>query len=295
MDYAIKLTGVKKTRKGTESKKGFVMDIPELAVNKGCMTGIIGKNGAGKTTLIKAVTGIMSVDEGEIEVMGMKYPDDEIAIKDNIGLVINNGIFYHEMTLKNMEKIYSVFYSKWDKMVFSHYINRFGLDIHQKIKELSTGMRAKFAIAAALSHHAEVIILDEPSSGLDPMARAELIKILSEVMDREEATVVISTHITSDLDRFADYIVMMDEGRILFSEEKDELIDGHRLVKGGLDNLNAAAPYLVGYTKNAFGFEGLTKNMAGLAGVGGLSFEKPNTEQIMEYYIKKNEGDDLNA
>ena len=172
-------------------------------------------------------------------------------------------------------------------------MRRFGLDMGKKIKELSTGMREKFSIAAALSHGADLIIMDEPSSGLDPVARGELMDIFSEIISDEEKSVIISTHITSDLDRTADFIVMIDNGRLVFKLPKDELLETHRIVKGALSALtDDLKRSLVSYKQSSLGFEGLT---ASPDRKRELVYEKPSIEDIMRFYTKNPKGAVKNA
>ena len=271
-------------RNVTKRYRGFCLDNVSLEIPKGYITGIIGRNGAGKTTLINSILGITCF-EGEIEIFGKPLCGNEIEIKNKIGAALGNGFFYEGLTLRQTAGMLKRFYENWSNDDFFGYMRRFGLDTNKKVKELSTGMREKFAIAAALSHNAELIIMDEPSSGLDPVARGELTDIFADVIGDGEKTVVISTHITSDLDRTADFIVMIDGGRVVFNMQKDELTDSHRIVKGPADALTSELKrQLISCRTGARGFEGLIRTSARIP---GLVYEKPTIEDIMRAYAKK--------
>lgn len=271
---------------GTFSIRNLNLSIPQ-----GYITGIVGKNGAGKTTIIKSILGMMPLEEGEISVLGMPLEKNEITIKDKIGIVMNDGCFYEALSLVKMKNIISKFYTQWDEKAFQHYMDYFQLPPQKKVKELSTGMRAKYNIALALSHHADLIIMDEPSSGLDPVAREELMDILSDLMQSEEKTVILSTHITSDLDRTADYIVLVDNGQVLLHLPKDELLDTHRLLKGTTDQLSDnVKKHLISYKTNSYGFEALTNNAPLLRSLSSkFVFEKPTVEDILRFYARKDD------
>ncbi len=271
---------------GTFSIRNLNLSIPQ-----GYITGIVGKNGAGKTTIIKSILGMMPLEEGEISVLGMPLEKNEITIKDKIGIVMNDGCFYEALSLVKMKNIISKFYTQWDEKAFQHYMDYFQLPPLKKVKELSTGMRAKYNIALALSHHADLIIMDEPSSGLDPVAREELMDILSDLMQSEEKTVILSTHITSDLDRTADYIVLVDNGQVLLHLPKDELLDTHRLLKGTTDQLSDnVKKHLISYKTNSYGFEALTNNAPLLRSLSSkFVFEKPTVEDILRFYARKDD------
>lgn len=266
----------------------FTLENISLEIPKGYITGLIGRNGAGKTTLIKTILAFTDLDGGEISVLGKNMAENEKELKNKIGIVIGDGAFYQGYRLKRMTKVISGFYDNWDQNAYNKYIARFGLDESKKIKELSTGMRAKYNIALALSHNAELIVMDEPSSGLDPLAREELMDIFAEMIEEREITVLISTHITSDLDRTADYIVMINDGKILFNTPKDELLEAHRIVKGGKDELTSEVKAaLVEYKTGAYGFEGLTADGVNMKKkFPSLVYEKPMAEDIMRYYAR---------
>ncbi len=275
--YAIEMTGVGK------SYPAFSLRDVNLRIQPGYITGLIGRNGAGKTTLIKSILGMVRPDQGTISILGKSMAQDEIELKNKIGIILGNGYFYEGMTLDATKNMLCRFYREWDEEAYQGYMKKFGLSGASKVKTLSTGMREKFSIAIALSHHADLLIMDEPAAGLDPVAREELMDILSEYMQDGDKTVLLSTHITSDLDRTADYIVLVDQGQILLDQPKDALLEGHRLVKGDPEQLTTELKKrLVSYKEGRYGFEGLAKGSV----PGGLVAEKPTIEDIMRFYTK---------
>lgn len=272
-------------KNAVKSYDKFSLNIENLEIPKGYITGIIGRNGAGKTTLIKSILGITEHDSGEIKIFGKSMKGNEHELKNKIGVMWGHSGFYAGVTLKRMTKMIKRFYSDWDETAYKNYIEKFELDESKKYKELSMGMCAKYSIAIALSHNAELIIMDEPSSGLDPIAREELMDIFSELIAEKEITIVISTHITSDLDRMADYIVMINDGNVLLNMPKDELIETHRIVKGGKEDLtDEVKKNLISYKISAYNFEGLTSNADYMkSNYKNFVYEKPIIEDIMRF------------
>ncbi len=272
-------------KNAVKSYDKFSLNIENLEIQKGYITGIIGRNGAGKTTLIKSILGITEHDSGEIKIFGKSMKGNEHELKNKIGVMWGHSGFYAGVTLKRMTKMIKRFYSDWDENAYKSYIEKFELDESKKYKELSMGMCAKYSIVLALSHNAELIIMDEPSSGLDPIAREELMDIFAELIAQKEITIVISTHITSDLDRMADYIVMIDGGKVLLNMPKDELIETHRIVKGGKDELtDDVKKNLISYKISAYSFEGFTAKPDYMrSNYRNFVYEKPNIEDIMRF------------
>lgn len=272
-------------KNAVKSYDKFSLNIENLEIPKGYITGIIGRNGAGKTTLIKSILGITEHDSGEIKIFGKSMKGNERELKNKIGVMWGHSGFYAGVTLKRMTKMIKRFYSDWDETAYKNYIEKFELDESKKYKELSMGMCAKYSIAVALSHNAELIIMDEPSSGLDPIAREELMDIFSELIAEKEITIVISTHITSDLDRMADFIVMINDGKVLLNMPKDELIETHRIVKGNKEDLtDEVKKNLISYKISAYNFEGLTSNADYMkSNYKNFVYEKPIIEDIMRF------------
>ncbi len=271
----------------------FTMFIENLEIPKGYITGIIGRNGAGKTTLIKSILGITEFDNkangAYIKIFGKEMKDSEKELKNKIGVMWGQSGFYSGVKLKNMTKSISRFYSDWNENAYKEYIRRFDLDENKKYKELSMGMCARYSIALALSHNAELIVMDEPSSGLDPLAREELMNIFAELIEEKNISIVISTHITSDLDRMADYIILMDNGKVLINAPKDEILETHRIVKGGREDLtDEVKKLLVSYKINSYNFEGLTSKIDYMKkNYKNFVYEKPLIEDIMRFVNKE--------
>ena len=250
--------------------------------------GFIGPNGAGKTTTIKAILNQIKKDAGEIKLWGQDNIDHEVELKNRIGVVMDEGHFYDHLTLKKMKNLIAPFYKNWDEKVYKEYVHEFALDETKKISELSKGTRMKYSIALALSHKAELLIMDEPTSGLDPLVREELLEILGRFIQDEHKSVFFSTHITSDLDKTADYIVLIDNGRLVLNEQKDDLLDRHAIIKGTNAMLDEAAKKLfVRVRENGYGFEGLTRDRNEARRIFGdkAVFERPTVEDIMLYYV----------
>ena len=257
MNDILTVSGLNKSY-GDFSLSDVTFSLPE-----GCITGFIGVNGAGKTTTLRTVLGLTGRLSGDIRFFGLDFDRNEREIKDRIGIVLDDGCFYDELTLMEMKSILSSAYTSWSEQDFKRYMDLFSLDPKQKIQTLSRGMRMKYALALALSHNAELLIMDEPTSGLDPLVRSQLLQILSEYMQNGGKAVFFSTHITSDLDKIADMLIMIDHGRIVFQEEKDALLDTYRIVKGDSRDLTAETrPLFLTVSETEFGFTGITKRIS---------------------------------
>ena len=207
----------------TRKYEGFALDSVNLTLPRGCVMGLIGENGAGKTTLIKTVLDLVRPDSGEIEVLGGR-PDDA-AVRERIGVVLEDGGFLSTMNAAQVDTLLGRAYRAWDGARFETYLDRFGIDRRKAIKDYSRGMKMKLSIAAALSHGAELLILDEATSGLDPVVRDEVLDLLRDFMAEGERGILMSTHITSDLEKIADEVVCVDAGRIVFTAPKDAITD----------------------------------------------------------------------
>ena len=207
----------------SKNYKSFSLERVSFTVREGHITGFIGNNGAGKTTTLKCILGLVPYDSGHILLGGKTMYHDERAYKETIGVVFDDGYFYDKFTMSAMKNIVAGAYSAWDNSEYHKYMDKFGLHETQKIDTLSKGMKMKFALALALSHHAEILILDEPSSGLDPKTRQLFCEELSE-QKKKGKTIFFSTHITSDLDKIGDDIILINEGRILIEAPKEDFL-----------------------------------------------------------------------
>ncbi|MFN6794006.1 ABC transporter ATP-binding protein [Bacillus sp. TD11] len=270
--------------------ENFSLKDVTFSLNQDCITGFIGTNGSGKTTTIKAILGLVLKDSGKISFLEKDIDKHERKSKNKIGVVLDEGYFYDELTLKEMKNVIAPSYTEWDEQVFLKYIKRFNLNLGQKISTLSKGMRMKFAVALALSHHADLLIMDEPTSGLDPLVRSELIDILLDFMKEPGKSVFFSTHITSDLDKIADMIILIDDGQILIDEEKDALVETHALVKGDNQLINNQTEKLfLNLSQTKYGFEGITHKIDDVCRLmPGVLMERPTIEDIMLSYIGGN-------
>ena len=269
---------------------GFKINGINFSLEPGYIMGFIGANGAGKTTTIKLIMNLLHLDMGEIKVFGLDSRKNEQEVKQRIGFVYDDNHFYEELTIAQMTKVLAPFYRNWDWDTYNQYVHRFALPASKKIKTFSRGMKMKYALAVALSHKAELLIMDEPTSGLDPIIRSELLDILSEVIQDERCSVLFSSHITSDLDRIADYVTLIHNGNILFSTSKEDLFESYSLIKGERSLLGSELrPYLVGVRENQFGFEALVTNKEhALRLTGGkVVLERPTLEDIMLYCTKE--------
>lgn len=259
-----------------------------FSLERGYLMGFIGPNGAGKSTTIKLIMNLLKKDSGAIKVFGLDNVKNEIEIKQRIGFVYDQNYYYDELTVEEMKGIISRFYADWDDELYRSYLKIFNLDPRKKIKELSKGMQMKFSLIMALSHHAELIIMDEPTSGLDPIVRRELLQILSEILQNENKGILLSTHITSDLDKIADYITFINQGRIVESTTRDFLLENYGVVRGKKELLmQTDKGLLIGVKENEFGFEALVKDKARAREIFGdkIIIDKPTLEDIMYYQI----------
>ncbi len=287
MDNILEISGLCKKYDDFELK-----DIT-FSLPKGYIMGFVGENGSGKTTTIRSILNMAKIDSGKISVFGLDSVNDSIAIKERIGVVFDSLYLAEHLNAKQIEKQLKPFYKEWNSDLFSEHIRRFGLPDNKKIGEFSKGMKMKFMIAIALSHKAELIILDEPTSGLDPVARDELLDILSEYIEDENRGVLFSTHITADVERIADYVTILHGGRVWFSGEKDELSESYAVIKGAEEDIpSALRDKLIGFHAYRNGFDALirTDDLSGIP--SSLEYEKASIDEILVYISKedKNEG-----
>lgn len=284
MEPILEIKGLKKEFKDF-SLKGI-----DITLEKGYIMGFVGPNGAGKTTTIKLMMNLLRKDSGKIKIFGKDHLKYEQEIKNRIGFVYDENNYYEELTVSEMKWVVAPFYKTWNEEYFQKYINKFQLPVKKKIKDLSKGMKMKFSLTMALSHNADLLIMDEPTSGLDPLVRSELLEILTQIIQDENKAVFFSTHITSDLDKIADYVTLIHEGQILLSLEKDELLNNYGLIKGSKDVLNKDnRKDFINIKENQFGFEALVKDKNHMKKIYGdkILIERPTLEDIMLYYTRR--------
>lgn len=243
-----------------KSYEGFALKDVSFTLDEGYIMGFIGRNGAGKTTTIKSILGLIHADSGRVTICGHDLAAEELACKQQVGVVLGEFDYYKRYTLSGIAQIYKRFYDKWNDAAFLEYMKKFELVESKKINELSSGMKVKFALALALSHDARLLILDEPTSGLDPVSRDELLSIFQGIIEDGRRSVFLSTHITSDLERRADFITYIKDGRIIASEEQEIFVDAYRTVNGRNDMLTEEMKQkLIGLNSNRFGFDALIR------------------------------------
>ena len=285
MEYAINVTGLCK------SYQDFALDNVSFAVPKGSIMGFIGENGAGKSTTIKAMLNLIHRDAGTVEILGMDLDGHEKEIKERIGVVFDECCFHDNLTPADISKILGNIYQNWDGKLYQKYLVQFGLDEKKKIKEFSRGMKMKLGIAAALAHRPDVLILDEATSGLDPIVREEILDIFLDFIQDENHAILISSHITSDLDKIADYLTFIHHGRIILSSGRDDLMDSMGIVKCGAEDLEKIEQdQIIRYRKNQFGCEVLIRNKRSFAvGHPEMVSDPVTAEAIMLFYSRGEE------
>lgn len=267
----------------------FTLSIDKLDIPSGYITGFIGKNGSGKTTTIKLIMDMLFPDKGEIKVLGKYIKDNEVEVKSQMAFVGIESGYPAYMQIKKIKKMVSRFYENWDDELYNSYIKRFDIDEKKAYKELSSGKKKQFELCIALSHRPKLLIMDEPTVNLDPIIRNEFLEILAEHLEKDTMSVFYSSHITSDLEKAADFIYFIDKGKIILSGEKDALLEKHKLVKGSKALINKeTSKGLIGLTPSSFGFSALTNNYNETFATFGneVVYEKVSLEDLMIYYLK---------
>ena len=233
MTAALKIQGL------TKKFEGFALDKVSFRVPSGSIVGLIGENGAGKTTTINAALGLIKKDSGEIELFGENVEHLTPSIKEEIGAVFDASNFSEELTPEKLDKVLKDIYTSWDQDLFRKLLDRLEIPFSRKIKTFSKGMKMKLSLVAALSHHPKLLILDEATSGLDPVMRDDILDMFLDFVQEEDHAILVSSHITSDLEKVADYIVFIHKGKIIFSKPKDELLEDYGIIKCGDEQFKA--------------------------------------------------------
>ena len=272
------------------SKKydGFELKNVNIELPKGMIMGFIGENGAGKTTTIKAILNIINRDAGEIKIFGLDNKENERKIKEDIGVVLDDSFLSEYLNPSDINKIMKNIYKNWDEKLYFKYIEDFKLPKEKISKEYSSGMKMKLKIAVALAHHPKLLILDEPTSGLDPVARNEILDIFQEFIQDENKGIFVSSHITSDLERIADYITFINNGEIILTKTRDELLENYGIVKCSEEQFKKIDKKdYIKYKKNKYEYDVLIKNKYEFKNNYDISvIDKPSLEDIMLIYIK---------
>lgn len=264
----------------------FELDHINLCLPGGCVMGLIGENGAGKSTTIKSITGAVHPDEGEILVLGSDiHSPDYAKVKEEIGVVMDEACFPEGLTAVQVNEVMKHIYSNWEEEIFHHFLKKFDLPDKKIFKKFSRGMKMKLSIAAALSHNAKLLILDEATSGLDPIVRDEILDVFNDFTREENHSILISSHIVSDLEKICDYIAFIHQGKLLFCEEKDVLLEQYGLLSINARDFEAIDPKAVVSSRNTgYGVEALVKRKLV---PGGMHLEKAGIEQIMVAMAKE--------
>ena len=272
------------------SKKydGFELKNINIELPKGMIMGFIGENGAGKTTTIKTILNVINRDSGEIKIFGLDNKESERKIKEDIGVVLDDSFLSEYLNPSDINKIMKNIYKNWDEKLYFKYIEDFKLPKEKMSKEYSSGMKMKLKIAVALAHHPKLLILDEPTSGLDPVARNEILDIFQEFIQDEEHGVFVSSHITSDLEHIADYITFINNGEIIFTKTRDELLENYGIVKCSEEQFKKIDKKdYIKYKKNRYEYDVLIEDKYEFKKKYDISvIDKPSLEDIMLIYIK---------
>lgn len=265
----------------------FKLDHISFAVPEGSVCGFIGQNGAGKTTTINLILDIINRDEGEINLFGKPVDKDHAYVREDVGVVFDEMGFHEFMTAKDINIMMKNIYKNWDEVAFFDYLKKFSLPSKKKCGAFSRGMRMKLQIAVAMSHKAKLLIMDEPTSGLDPIVRNEMIGIFRDFVVEEDHTILLSSHITGDLEKIADEVVFIEGGKIVFSGNKDEILEKHGILKCKKEEASKVSEALiVGVEKEAYSTSILVNDRHAAAKLyPDMVIEEAALEDIMIYYV----------
>ena len=266
---------------------GFTLDKVSFDVAKGSIMGFIGQNGAGKTTTIKALLNLIKRDAGTIKMLGLDNIQDELTVKEQISAVFDELPFHDQLNARNLNIILRDVYRDWDSAVFQNYLERLALPERKKIGDFSKGMKMKLQIAAALSHNAKLLIMDEATTGLDPVVRNECLDIFLEYLQDEEHSILMSSHITTDLEKVADSVTFIHKGRLLLTGYKDEVLENHGVIKCRKNDYKEIEPAdIVSARVTDFGAEVMIRDKELCRRkYTGLALDNTTLEEIMLYYV----------
>jgi ABC-2 type transport system ATP-binding protein len=255
----------------------------DLVLEPGTIMGFIGKNGAGKTTFIKTILDIIPKKSGTVKFFGKSVAEAEKETKSRVGVVFDSLIYPQSYRAKTVKNTIAAFYKDFDDAKWRRLMQKFELDEKMKLNEYSKGMQMKFQIVMALAHNPDLLILDEPTAGLDPVARTQFLDMLYDIISNDCKSVLFSTHITSDLDKIADYITMIDGGQIIFSRAKDEMLDHYALVHIEKEKADERVKSMfLGFHETSSGLEGVMKKVLAQS-LDCVKTAKPTVEDIMVY------------
>lgn len=282
MEYVLEVNNL------TKEYKDFKLDDISLKIPKGSVVGLIGENGAGKSTFINSILNINEPEKGEVKIFNKNINEHEKDIKEDIAVIFDKSHYSEYMNAKIIGKMLSKIYKNWDNEKYYSLLENFGLPVNKKIKKFSKGMKMKLEFALALSHSPKFLILDESTSGLDPVFRDEILDLLRRYTENEENSILISSHITSDLDKISDYIAFIHEGKLQFVKEYEDIHDNYGVLSCKKDFFDSLNPDdIVFYRKEAFSYKVLVKNRMELMNVyKDLIIENASVEDVMLFYIK---------
>lgn len=277
----------------TKTYDGFKLDNISFNVQQGSIMGFIGQNGAGKTTTIKLLLGLIKRDSGSIKMLGLDNLENETEVKSQIAAVFDDIPFHDQLTASQLSIVLADVFSQWDKAVYSEFLDRFALPKRKKIGQFSKGMRMKLQIAAALSHHAKLLIMDEATTGLDPVVRNEILDIFLEYLQDDTNSILLSSHITSDLEKIADSVTYIDKGKILLSGVKDDVIESHAVIKCKKSELKEIDKNdIISARVSEFGTEALVADRKLCEKkYSGMSIDSTTLEEIMLFYVRRDKGE----
>lgn len=284
-ENAIEISGV------TKRYEGFTLDNVSFNVPKGSIMGFIGQNGAGKTTTIYSMLNITNIDEGEIRLLGLDHIKNEHEIKSRLAVVFDELPFQDMFNASDMARIFEGLYTEWDNAAYRNYLERFKLPVKKKIGEYSKGMKMKLQIACALSHNAELLVMDEATTGLDPVVRDEILHIFMEYLRDGECSILMSSHITADLEKIADSVTFINKGKILLSDYKDIVLEKHGILKCSKDEIgNIDKSDVVSVRLNEFGAEVMLCDRETVSyKYQGAVVDPASLDDVMLYYVHKGE------
>ena len=258
-----------------------------LTLPKGCILGLVGENGAGKSTTIRLLTGELRPDSGTVSVLDAEPGSPDFrSVKERLGVVLDDAWFPEILNARQVGTMMAMTYGSWDAALYESYLTRFSLPPEKNFKDYSRGMRMKLSIAVALSHRPEVLLLDEATAGLDPIVRDEVLEIFREFNEAEDHAILISSHILSDLEKLCDYIAFLHQGKLLFCEEKDRLLESYGLFVGTRQQLEELAEDAV-LSREDSGFGGVRAILRRDAVPACLPLEKPTVEDIILAMVRK--------
>ena len=269
----------------TKNFKAFSLYNVSFSLRKGCIMGFVGENGAGKTTVIKLILNAIEKDSGQIQVFGLDHVTDEITIKEKLGYVPAEDYFTANSTLAKHARMVQTFYKTWDEELFEALCINWNLPTNQKIYEFSKGMKTKAMLALALAHRPQFLILDEPTAGLDPVARIEVLDIIRQFVESGERSVLLSTHTTTDLDKVADYITLLHKGRVKECLPIDQIEEKYALIQGEVKGVEGKEEAFIGLRKGKVNFEGLMLRNTAKMFFNETYIKTPNIENILVYTI----------